>query len=172
METRHIYISNGLKKRNRVQFCQFIQSIQQINSYLDMLPFTYYFKCIMKQPQWNLSMTWTKAVTFSEWSLATGKTNRSSVVQCAIIPLFLNAIEVAGSMLIPCVRYWMEADYLAPLDLEGWFWRGHLTWCHTWILPSAVTLIVLKQVAWVKHKWPYRFTNVDIILHLLYWEEW
>jgi hypothetical protein len=37
-ETQQYYISNGLKKPNRVPIRQFVQRIQQLNGYLDILP--------------------------------------------------------------------------------------------------------------------------------------
>ena len=37
-ETQQFYINNGLKKPNRVPIKQFAQRIQQLNSYLDLLP--------------------------------------------------------------------------------------------------------------------------------------
>jgi hypothetical protein len=42
-ETQRFYISNGLKKPNRVPSWQFIQQIQQLNGYLDLLLCLYYF---------------------------------------------------------------------------------------------------------------------------------
>eukprot|EP00804_Cyclotella_cryptica_P019249 CCRYP_006145-RA/>CCRYP_006145-RA protein AED:0.47 eAED:0.41 QI:0/0/0/0.5/1/1/2/0/578 len=41
-ETQRFYISNGLKKPNRVPIRQFISRIQQLNGYLDLLPCLYY----------------------------------------------------------------------------------------------------------------------------------
>ena len=41
-ETQQFYISNGLKKPNRVLNRQFVQRIQQLNSYLDLLPCLFY----------------------------------------------------------------------------------------------------------------------------------
>jgi hypothetical protein len=41
-ETQRFYISNGLKKPNRVPIRQFVQRIQQLNGYLDLLPCLYY----------------------------------------------------------------------------------------------------------------------------------
>ena len=41
-ETQRFYISNGLKKPNRVPIRQFVQRIQQLNGYLDLLPCLFY----------------------------------------------------------------------------------------------------------------------------------
>jgi len=41
-ETQRFYISNGLKKPNRVPIRQFMQRIQQLNGYLDLLPCLFY----------------------------------------------------------------------------------------------------------------------------------
>ena len=41
-ETQQFYISNGLKKPNRVPIRQFVQRIQQLNGYLDLLTFLFY----------------------------------------------------------------------------------------------------------------------------------
>eukprot|EP00804_Cyclotella_cryptica_P025223 CCRYP_010333-RA/>CCRYP_010333-RA protein AED:0.55 eAED:1.00 QI:0/-1/0/1/-1/1/1/0/142 len=41
-KTQRFYISNGLKKPNRVPIRQFISRIQQLNGYLDLLPCLYY----------------------------------------------------------------------------------------------------------------------------------
>ncbi len=41
-ETQHFYISNGLKKPNRVPIRQFMQRIQQLNGYLNLLPCLFY----------------------------------------------------------------------------------------------------------------------------------
>ena len=43
-ETQHFYISNGLKKPNRVPIRQFVQRIQQQNNYLHLLPCLFYSK--------------------------------------------------------------------------------------------------------------------------------
>jgi hypothetical protein len=48
-ETQHFYISNGLKKPNRVPIRQFVQRIQQLNGYLDLLPCLVYSGCVTKQ---------------------------------------------------------------------------------------------------------------------------
>ena len=37
-ETQQFYISNGLKKPNRVPIRQFVQMVQQLNGYVDLLP--------------------------------------------------------------------------------------------------------------------------------------
>ena len=47
-ETQHFYISNGLKKPNRVPIRQFVQRIQQLNGYLDLLPCFFYSECATK----------------------------------------------------------------------------------------------------------------------------
>ena len=47
-ETQRFYISNGLKKPNRVPIRQFVQRIQQLNSYLDLLPCLFYSECTTK----------------------------------------------------------------------------------------------------------------------------
>jgi hypothetical protein len=41
-ETQRFYISNGLKKPNRVPIRQFLQRVQQLNDYLDLLPRLFY----------------------------------------------------------------------------------------------------------------------------------
>ncbi len=41
-ETQCFYISNGLKKLNRVPIRQFVQRIQQLNGYLDLLSCLFY----------------------------------------------------------------------------------------------------------------------------------
>ena len=41
-ETQHFYISNGLKKPNRVPIRQFVQRVQQLNGYLHLLPCLFY----------------------------------------------------------------------------------------------------------------------------------
>ena len=43
-ETQQFYISKGLKKPNRVPIRQFVQRIQQLNSYLDLMPCHFYSK--------------------------------------------------------------------------------------------------------------------------------
>ncbi len=40
-EAQRYYICNGLKKPNRVPIRQFVQCIQQLNDYLELLPFLY-----------------------------------------------------------------------------------------------------------------------------------
>jgi hypothetical protein len=47
-KTQRFYISNGLKKPNRVPIRQFVQRIQQLNSYLDLLPCLFYSECVTK----------------------------------------------------------------------------------------------------------------------------
>ena len=41
-ETQRFYISNGLKKPNRVPIRQFVQRVQQLNGYLDLLSCLFY----------------------------------------------------------------------------------------------------------------------------------
>ena len=41
-ETQQFYISNGLKKPNRVLIQQFVQQIQQLNGYFDLLLCLFY----------------------------------------------------------------------------------------------------------------------------------
>ena len=41
-EQEHFYISNGLKKPNRVPIRDFVQRIQCLNGYLELLPCLYY----------------------------------------------------------------------------------------------------------------------------------
>ena len=41
-ETQQFYISNGLKKPNRVPIRQFVQRVQQLNGYLNLLPCLFY----------------------------------------------------------------------------------------------------------------------------------
>ncbi len=41
-ETKRYYISNCLKKPNWVPIRQFVQRVQQLNSYLELLPCLYY----------------------------------------------------------------------------------------------------------------------------------
>ena len=41
-ETQRFYISNGLKKPNRVPIRQFVQRVQQLNGYLNLLPCLFY----------------------------------------------------------------------------------------------------------------------------------
>ena len=41
-ETQRFYISNGLKKPNRVPIRQFVQRVQQLNGYLHLLPCLFY----------------------------------------------------------------------------------------------------------------------------------
>ena len=43
-ETQRFYISNGLKKPNRVPIRQFVQRVQQLNGYLNLLPCLFYSK--------------------------------------------------------------------------------------------------------------------------------
>ena len=43
-DTQHFYISNRLKKPNQVPIRQFVQWIQQLNCYLDLLPCLFYSK--------------------------------------------------------------------------------------------------------------------------------
>ncbi len=43
-ETQRFFISNGLKKPNRVPIRQFVQRIQQLNGYLDLLPCLFYLE--------------------------------------------------------------------------------------------------------------------------------
>ena len=40
-EAQRYYISNGLKKPNRVPIWQFVQHVQQLNDYLELLPCLY-----------------------------------------------------------------------------------------------------------------------------------
>ena len=47
-EIECFYINNRLKKYNRVPFQQFMHRIQQLNSYLDLLPCLYYSECATK----------------------------------------------------------------------------------------------------------------------------
>ncbi len=47
-KTQRLYISNGLKKPNRVPIRQFVQRIQQFNGYLDLLSCLFYSKCATK----------------------------------------------------------------------------------------------------------------------------
>jgi hypothetical protein len=42
VETNQFYISNGLKKPNRVPIRQFVQQIQKLNGYLDLSPCLFY----------------------------------------------------------------------------------------------------------------------------------
>ena len=41
-ETKRYYISNCLKKPNQVPIWQFVQQVQQLNSYLELLPCLYH----------------------------------------------------------------------------------------------------------------------------------
>jgi len=41
-ETQRFYISNGFKKPNRVSIRQFVQRVQQLNGYLDLVPCLFY----------------------------------------------------------------------------------------------------------------------------------
>jgi hypothetical protein len=50
-ETQRFYINNGLKKPNRVPIRQFMQSIQQLNVYLDLLTCLFYSKRTTKLPK-------------------------------------------------------------------------------------------------------------------------
>ena len=47
-ETQQFYISNGLKKPNRVPIRQFEQRVQQLNGYLDLLPCLFYSEHVTK----------------------------------------------------------------------------------------------------------------------------
>ena len=47
-ETQRFYISNGLKKPIRVPIRQFVQRVQQLNGYLDLLPCLFYSECATK----------------------------------------------------------------------------------------------------------------------------
>ena len=47
-ETQQLYISNGLKKPNRVLIRQFVQRILQLNGYLDLLPCLFYSEFVTK----------------------------------------------------------------------------------------------------------------------------
>jgi protein involved in ribonucleotide reduction len=47
-ETQRFYMSNGLKKPNRVPIQQFVQRIQKLNGYLDLLPCLYYSDRVTK----------------------------------------------------------------------------------------------------------------------------
>jgi hypothetical protein len=41
-KTQQFYVSNGLKKPNQVSSRQFVQRIQKLNAYLDLLPCLFY----------------------------------------------------------------------------------------------------------------------------------
>ena len=41
-ETQRFFISDGLKKSNRVPISQFVQRVQQLNGYMDLLPCLFY----------------------------------------------------------------------------------------------------------------------------------
>ena len=41
-ETQKFYINNGLKKPNQVPIRQFVQRVQQLNGYLNLLPCLFY----------------------------------------------------------------------------------------------------------------------------------
>ena len=47
-ETQQFYISKRLKKPNRVPIRQFMQRVQQLNGYLDLLPCLYNSNCTIK----------------------------------------------------------------------------------------------------------------------------
>ena len=47
-ETQQFYISNRLKKLNRVSIRQFVQRVQQLNGYLNLLPCLFYSGCMTK----------------------------------------------------------------------------------------------------------------------------
>jgi hypothetical protein len=44
-ETQRFCISNGLKTPNRVPIRQFMQRVQQLNGYLDLLSCLFYLEC-------------------------------------------------------------------------------------------------------------------------------
>jgi hypothetical protein len=48
VETQKFYISNRLKKPNRIPIREFVQRIQQLNGYLDLLPCLFYSDCTTK----------------------------------------------------------------------------------------------------------------------------
>ena len=52
VETQRFYISKGLKKPNQVPIRQFGQKIQQLNSYLNLLPSLFYSKHATKLTKW------------------------------------------------------------------------------------------------------------------------
>jgi hypothetical protein len=47
-KTQRFYIINESKKPDRVPIWQFMQRIQQLNGYLDLLPCLYYSNCVTK----------------------------------------------------------------------------------------------------------------------------
>ena len=47
-ETQQFYISNKLRKPNRIPIRQFVQRIKQLNGYLDLLPHLFYSECATK----------------------------------------------------------------------------------------------------------------------------
>ncbi len=47
-KTQRFYVSNRLKKPNGVRIGQFVQRIQHLNGYLDLLPYLFYSKHITK----------------------------------------------------------------------------------------------------------------------------
>jgi len=51
-ETQRYYISNGLKKPNRVPIRQFVQHAQQLNGYLNLLPCLYNSNRATKMTKW------------------------------------------------------------------------------------------------------------------------
>jgi hypothetical protein len=52
VETQRYYIINGLKKPTRVPIRQFIQRIQELNSYLNLLPCLYNSHWATKMTKW------------------------------------------------------------------------------------------------------------------------
>ena len=50
-KAQRYYISNGLKKPNRVPIRQFVQRVQQLNDYLELLPCLFQSNRATRQPR-------------------------------------------------------------------------------------------------------------------------
>ena len=92
-KTQQFYISNGLKKPNRVPISQFMQRIQQLNGYLDLLLCLFYSKNATKLTKVVQAFDDVDlAITSSKWSLGTGKTSTNlRVVLCRRV--FVNCLK-------------------------------------------------------------------------------
>jgi hypothetical protein len=78
-ETQQFYISNGLKKPNRVPIRQFVNRIQQLKGYLDLLACLYYSNGATKlTKEVELFNDVDLASHIYQWSQGTGKTSTNS----------------------------------------------------------------------------------------------
>ena len=89
-----------------------------------------------------------------------------------LVPVDKTALELAGDVLMPWMRYWMQMPDLKALTPEGWFVEGHQPGIHLWAPPPAAALNVLEQIAQAKIKRPDKTCHVFICQRLMYFEEW